>query len=64
MTQNEGFILRIATTAYNMKKCSGFSTVIFVISPNLAKHTYGCLPLQQHHKTGKKKRKRKKATDL
>jgi hypothetical protein len=41
MTQNEGFILKIASTAYNMKKCSRFSTVIFAISPNLAKHTYG-----------------------
>jgi len=36
--------------AYNMKACLRFYTLIFSVSPNLAKHTYGQSPLEQHHK--------------
>ncbi len=40
--------------AYNMKACLRFYTLIFSVSPNLAKHTYGQSPLEQHHKIEKK----------
>jgi hypothetical protein len=39
--------------AYNMKVCLRFYTLIFSVSPNLAKHTYGQSPLEQHHKIEK-----------
>jgi hypothetical protein len=40
------------TIAYNMKACLRFYTLIFLISQNLAKHTYGLSPLE-HHKIEK-----------
>jgi len=40
---------------YNMIECIRFFIFILWVSPNLAKCTYGWLPLEQHHKiTGKK----------
>jgi hypothetical protein len=36
---------QIVTIAYNVKGCFTFDTFIFWISPNLAKYTYGLLPL-------------------
>ncbi len=38
-----------------MKRCLRFSSLIFLISPNLAKHAYGWLPLEQNHKVEKEK---------
>jgi hypothetical protein len=37
-----------------MKRSLRFSTFLFLISPNLAKYTYGWLPLEQHLKIEKK----------
>jgi hypothetical protein len=56
--KNENFITNLSnfnTFDYNMKEGLRFSTFIFWISPKLAKHTYGWLPLEQHHKIEKKK---------
>ncbi len=40
-----------------MKRCLRFLSLIFLISPNLAKYAYGWLPLEQNHKVEKKKKK-------
>jgi hypothetical protein len=42
-----------------MKGCLRFSTFIFSILSNLAKYTYGLLPLKQPQKIEKKKKKKK-----
>ncbi len=46
---------KITAIAYNLKGCLRFHTIIFWISPNLAKYTYGLLPLEQHHEIEGKK---------
>jgi hypothetical protein len=40
---------------YNMKGCLRFSTFTFWMSPNFAKHTYGCSLLEHAHKIEKQK---------
>ncbi len=46
---------KFTTIAYKLKGCLRFHTIIFWISPNLAKYTYALLPLEQHHKIERKK---------
>jgi hypothetical protein len=41
---------KFATNAYNMKRHPRFYIFIFWLLPNLAKYTYGLLPLEQHYK--------------
>ncbi len=39
-----------------MKSCLRFFSLIFLISPNLAKYAYGWLPFEQNHKVEKEKK--------
>jgi len=50
-------IINIAI-AYNMKIYLRFFNFIFLLSPNLAKHPSRWLVIEQHHKIGKKKKKK------
>jgi len=58
--KNSNFFPKIATVDSYMKGCLRFSTFIFSIFSNLAKYTYGLLPLKQPQKIGKKRKKKKK----
>jgi hypothetical protein len=44
-----------STFEYNLKGGLRFSTFIFWVSPKLAKHIYGWLLVEQHHKIEKTK---------
>jgi hypothetical protein len=59
--KNSKNLTKIVMIAYNMQGCLRFYTFMFLISPDLAKLTYGLLPLEQHHKIEKKKKKKKKS---
>jgi hypothetical protein len=49
---------KFVTIVYNIKGCLRFSTFMFLISPNLAKYTYGRSALEQYHKIEKRKKHR------